>query len=125
MFKAMQLAAVQALNQGPEWFKALNAEYERRRTEAAKIFDVLGASYDADTAGLFLWGRVPSRYSENGMTAGEVISERLLHKAGVFVTPGFIFGKNGNDYVRISLCAKPEVLVEARRKTEQFIKEII
>ncbi len=125
MFKAMQLAAVKALEQGPEWFEELNAEYRRRRTEAGRIFDLLGAVYDADTAGLFLWGRVPSRYSGNGMTAGEVISERALHKAGVFITPGYIFGSNGNDYIRISLCAKPEVLAKALKRLEEHLPEIL
>ncbi len=125
MFKALQLAAVEALNQGPEWFESLNAEYERRRTAAGKIFDTLGAEYDPDTAGLFLWGRVPSSYASAGMTAGEAISERILHQAGVFITPGFIFGHNGEDYIRISLCAKPEVLDRARKEIEAVKDRIL
>ena len=125
MFKPLQLAAVEALNQSPEWFEELNSEYVRRRVAAGCIFKTLGAVYDHDTAGLFLWGRVPSEYAENGMTAGEVVSERVLRQAGVFITPGFIFGKNGNDYIRISLCAKPEVLERANKKIEKVIKNIL
>ena len=59
------------------------------------------------------------------MTAGEVVSERILRQAGVFITPGFIFGKNGNDYIRISLCAKPEVLDRANKEIEKVIKNIL
>ncbi len=125
MFKALQLAAVEALKEGPQWFEDLNAEYERRRVEAAKIFDVLGAKHDSDIAGLFLWGRVPGGYAAGNMPAGEVISERILHSAGVFITPGYIFGKNGEDYIRISLCAKPEVLVKARKRIEDKLSEIL
>lgn len=125
MFKPLQLAAVEALNQSPEWFEELNSEYVRRRVAAGCIFKTLGAVYDHDTAGLFLWGRVPSEYAGNGMTAGEVLSERILRQAGVFITPGFIFGKNGNDYIRISLCAKPEVLERANKKIEKVIKNIL
>ena len=125
MFKPLQLAAVEALNQSPEWFEELNSEYVRRRVAAGRIFKTLGAVYDHDTAGLFLWGRVPSEYAGNGMTAGEVLSERILRQAGVFITPGFIFGKNGNDYIRISLCAKPEVLERANKKIERVIKNIL
>lgn len=121
MFKPLQLAAVEALNQSPEWFEELNSEYVRRRVAAGRIFDTLGAVYDRDTAGLFLWGRVPSEYAGNGMTAGEVVSERILRQAGVFITPGFIFGKNGNDFIRISLCAKPEVLDRANKEIEKVI----
>ena len=125
MFKPLQLAAVEALNQSPEWFEELNSEYVRRRVAAGRIFKTLGAVYDHDTAGLFLWGRVPSEYAGNGMTAGEVVSERVLRQAGVFITPGFIFGKNGNDYIRISLCAKPEELERANKKIEKVIKNIL
>ena len=122
MFKPLQLAAVQALAQRPEWFSQLNEEYRRRRVLAGRIFDLLGAEYDHNSTGMFLWGRVgdlpePPCHFERpegvGKSAGEQLSDRILHKAGVFITPGFIFGKNGEDYIRISLCAKPQVLEEA------------
>ena len=124
MFKPLQLAAIQALGQPPEWFEELNSEYVRRRVAAGRILDTLGAVYDHDTAGLFLWGRVASEYAGNGMTAGEVLSERILRQAGVFITPGYIFGRNGNDYVRVSLCAKPEVLDRANKEIEKVIGTI-
>ena len=114
MFKPLQLAAVQALAQGPEWFGQLNAEYERRRVLAGEIFDLIGAEYDHDSTGMFLWGKV-------GQTDGEHVSDRLLYEAGVFITPGFIFGKNGDNYVRISLCAKPEVLREAAERIRKIM----
>lgn len=124
MFKPLQLAAVEALNQSPEWFVKLNSEYVRRRVAAGRIFDTLGAVYDHDTAGLFLWGRVPSGYAKDGMSAGEEISERVLHQAGVFITPGFIFGKNGENYIRVSLCATTEVLEAAERRIRDNIQSI-
>lgn len=124
MFKPLQLAAVEALNQSPEWFAKLNSEYVRRRVAAGRIFDTLGAVYDHDTAGLFLWGRVPSGYAKDGMSAGEVISERVLHQAGVFITPGFIFGKNGENYIRVSLCATTEVLEAAERRIRDNVQSI-
>ena len=124
MFKPLQLAAVEALNQSPEWFAKLNSEYVRRRVAAGRIFDTLGAVYDHDTAGLFLWGRVPSGYAKDGMSAGEVISERVLHQAGVFITPGFVVGKNGENYIRVSLCATTEVLEAAERRIRDNIQSI-
>ena len=120
MFKPLQLAAIEALKQGPEWFAALNEEYRRRRVLAGEIFDLLGAEYDHDSEGMFLWGRVDSTslyrdnsrlpYDEGSISAGQTVSDKILNEAGVFITPGFIFGRNGEDYVRISLCAKPETL---------------
>ena len=141
MFKPMQMAAVKALEQGPEWFAQLNDEYRRRRALAGEIFDLLGAEYDHDSSGMFLWGKVESdRWAEltchprlggasclqgrrRGSTEltvcstlGQQVSDWALYEAGVFITPGFIFGKNGEDYIRISLCAKPEILKKAAEK---------
>ncbi len=148
MFKPMQLAAVKALEQGPEWFSSLNEEYSRRKLAAGRIFDLLGVEYDRGSSGLFLWGRIDEGniflsdpessfpYGEcdtssgdgvrgeadSKKSLGEVLSDRLLYGAGVFITPGFIFGRNGRDYIRISLCAKPEVLDEAARRILNHIK---
>ena len=113
MFKPLQLAAVEALRQTEEWFTQLNAEYSRRRVLAGEIFDIIGAEYDKDSVGMFLWGRVDK--------AGAEISDKLLYEAGVFITPGFIFGKNGENYIRISLCAKPEVLEEAAKRIKSVM----
>ena len=113
MFKPLQLAAVEALRQTEEWFTQLNAEYSRRRVLAGEIFDIIGAEYDKDSVGMFLWGRVDK--------AGAEISDKLLYEAGVFITPGFIFGKKGENYIRISLCAKPEVLEEAAKRIKSVM----
>lgn len=131
MFKPMQLAAVKALEQEPEWFTGLNAGYEVRRDAAGRIFGSLGLKYDSRSGGMFLWGRVGQDNpllsgqdnADGGMSLGEMLSERLLHDAGVFITPGFIFGKNGREYVRISLCARPDVLEEARRRCIELIEK--
>ena len=113
MFKPLQLAAVEALRQTEEWFTQLNAEYSRRRVLAGEIFDIIGAEYDKDSVGMFLWGRVDK--------TGAEISDKLLYEAGVFITPGFIFGKKGENYIRISLCAKPEVLEEAAKRIKSVM----
>jgi aspartate/methionine/tyrosine aminotransferase len=128
MFKPLQMAAVQALAQGPEWFRELNDEYRRRKALAGEIFDMLGVSYDRNSTGMFLWGKVPMsdnsgaprlcevQASEPEASAGQRLSDKILYEAGVFITPGFIFGKNGEEYVRISLCSKPQVLKRAAEK---------
>ncbi len=131
MFKPLQLAAIEALKQGPEWFAALNEEYRRRRVLAGEIFDLLGAEYDHDSEGMFLWGRVDSTslyrdnsrlpYGEGSISAGQTVSDKILNEAGVFITPGFIFGHNGENYIRISLCAKPETLRLAAEKIRKVV----
>lgn len=126
MFKPLQLAAIEALRQGPEWFKELNEEYARRRVLAGEIFDLLGAEYDKDSSGMFLWGKVNpdsellKGQCAEGASIGQQMTDKILYEAGVFITPGFIFGHNGENYIRISLCAKPDVLKTAKAKIHQL-----
>jgi hypothetical protein len=127
MFRPLQLAAVQALGQGPEWFRTLNEEYGRRKVLAGKIFDIIGAKYSHDSTGMFLWGKVDKdspladNLTDDLRPLGEKVSDRILYDAGVFITPGFIFGRNGRDYIRISLCAKPEVLENAADRIRRTV----
>lgn len=127
MFKPLQMAAVKALSSGPEWFEGVNTEYRRRRVVAEEIFRTIGARFDPSAAGLFLWGRIsadnPLLASENpeGKCLAERISDRLLYEAGVFITPGLIFGRNGEEYVRISLCAPEQTLSEALERIKKSI----
>ena len=113
MFRPLQIAATRALAQGPEWFEALNAEYRRRRAAAAKIMDLLGAKYNPCSQGLFLWGRI-----EGDSIA---LSDFLLEKAGVFITPGDIFGSNGRGHMRISLCHNVPVYERAVEKIKAIL----
>ena len=115
MFRGIQEAAVVALNSGKEWYDELNKEYAKRREVACKIMDVLGCQYDNNAGGLYVWGRVPS---------GEAVewSDKFLYEAGVFLTPGFIFGSNGAKYLRISLCANVPTLTKALEKISVVCK---
>ena len=115
MYRAMQLAAVKALDAEADWYEGNNANYASRRKTAGEIMEALGCSYDKSQVGMFLWGRIPEHYADV-----EELTERVLHEARVFIVPGFIFGSNGSRYIRISLCAKNEQLEEALKR----IKEI-
>ena len=108
-FRGIQLAAAEALHNTEEWHHEFNIEnYARRRHYAEQIMDVLGCTYDPNQVGMFLWGRIP-----DSIQNVEDLTERVLHEARVFITPGFIFGSNGERYIRISLCAKEEKIQEA------------
>ena len=128
MFKPLQMAAVKALLQGPEWFRDLNAVYAQRKVLAGAIFDQLGVHYDMASCGLFLWGRVEADNPYAALTPaedktlGERVSDTLLYRSDVFITPGFIFGKNGENYIRISLCAKENVLMQARERIAAILQ---
>ena len=114
-FRGIQLAAAEAYNNSEAWHREYNIEtYARRRQFAEQIMDVLGCTYDKNQVGMFLWGKFPSIYNNV-----EDLTERVLHEARVFITPGFIFGSNGERYSRISLCAKEEKIQEALRRIEK------
>ena len=112
-FRGLQLAAAEAFNTNDEaWHREYNVDvYKRRRRIAEKIMTALGCSFDAQQVGMFLWGRIPGHYADV-----EKLTERVLHEAKVFITPGFIFGENGKRYVRLSLCAKEKQLEEALQR---------
>lgn len=113
-FRPLQLAAAQAYQNDAAWHHEANIEtYRRRRELAGHIMDTLHCSYDPEQVGMFLWGRIPESYAQV-----EELTERVLHEARVFLTPGFIFGSNGARYIRISLCAKEEKIAEALQRIE-------
>ena len=98
MFLGIQKGAVEALNSSKDWFKELNKAYTKRRKIVWEIFDILGCYYNKESAGLFVWAKLPT-----GRSAMEY-TDQLLKEKEVFMTPGSIFGKNGKDYIRASLC---------------------
>ncbi|MDO4980231.1 MAG: aminotransferase class I/II-fold pyridoxal phosphate-dependent enzyme [Prevotellaceae bacterium] len=113
-FRGIQLAAAEAYNNSDEWHREANINtYRRRRAIAEEIMTVLGCQYDPEQVGMFLWGKIPERYAD-----AEELTERVLHEARVFITPGFIFGSNGKRYIRISLCAKDEKMNEALERVK-------
>ena len=117
MFRPMQLAAVQAYHNSEEWHATYNFDvYQRRRNLAEQIMTTLGCTFDPEQVGMFLWGRIPDHYADV-----EQLTEKILHEARVFITPGFIFGSNGNRYIRISLCAKEEKIKEALQRIQQIL----
>lgn len=115
-FRPLQLAAAKAYENTDEWHTLANVEtYASRRKVAEDIMTQLGCTFDPSQQGMFLWGRIPE-----GMAGAETLTERVLHEAKVFIAPGFIFGSNGERYVRISLCAKVEDMEEALRRIRQL-----
>lgn len=98
-FGPMQLAAAEALKADEDWYKGMNEVYRRRRLIAEDILTALGCTWDPNQSGLFLWGRIPDAWADAGSLA-----DKVLYEADVFITPGFIFGSQGNRYVRLSLC---------------------
>lgn len=117
-FRPAMEAAVEALNCDKKWFEELNEVYSRRRKIAEKIMLALGCTFDSKQRGLFLWGRIP-----DAEKSSESFADRILYQARVFLTPGFIFGSNGERYIRISLCATEEKMNEALTRIINELKQ--
>jgi len=117
MLLPVQLAAAEALNNPESWYEEINSVYLKRRKIAGEIMKALGCKFDPDQTGLFLWGRIPENIEScNSLT------DDLLNKAHLFITPGFIFGKNGERYIRISLCADEKTLLNAKERVVKYSK---
>lgn len=111
MFLPVQLAAAKALSLTKEWHDEVNAVYRRRREKVFELLDLLNCTYSKEQAGLFVWAKVPEKYKD-----GYVLSDEILYKSNVFITPGGIFGSAGKKYVRVSLCSNEGILEEARQR---------
>jgi len=108
MFYGIQKGAIAALNSGTEWFDKLNETYGKRRELIFTLADNLGCTYNRDTAGLFVWAKLPA-----GIKNAEAYVDSILYDKHIFLTPGTVFGSAGEGYVRFSLCAPEETIKEA------------
>jgi aspartate/methionine/tyrosine aminotransferase len=108
MFLPLQLAAAKALQLDGEWHNSVNEIYKRRQVKVFELLDLMNCSYDNKQAGMFVWASIPNPYND-----GYSLSDEVLQKANVFITPGGIFGSNGNKYVRVSLCCTEDKITEA------------
>ena len=109
MFYPIQAAADTALALGEEWFKELNDIYYGREKQAYELLDALGCKYREHQAGLFVWAELPESYEGDSFA----FSDEVMDKCDVFLTPGGIFGSEGNRYIRITLCCPEELLKKA------------
>jgi aspartate/methionine/tyrosine aminotransferase len=116
MFLPVQLAAAKALSLDKDWYDSVNAVYEKRRVKARKLLQMLESNPSEEQRGMFLWAKVPSKFKD-----AYELSDLVLNEASVFITPGGIFGSAGDQYLRISLCAKEERFEEAIERIEKML----
>jgi LL-diaminopimelate aminotransferase len=116
MFLPLQLAAAKALSLGKDWYDGVNKVYRERRTWVYQLLEQLGCEFDRGQAGMFVWAKVPGEYKD-----GYALSDKVLYDAGVFITPGGIFGKAGEGYIRVSLCSTAEKLQESISRTSKLL----
>ncbi len=116
MFRPMQEAATRALNLEQKWYEEVNKVYKKRKKLVLKIMSLLGCTWQEDQAGMFIWAKIPDSYSSS-----KELSDKILYEANVFITPGFIFGNQGEKHIRISLCTNEEKLQESINRIENII----
>lgn len=112
MYKPLQLAAVKALQIGPDWYQQLNSTYQKRKALACEILSKLGCTWEGDQSGLFIWAKVKQDHADE-------LVDWLLYEKDLFITPGHIFGERGKQYIRISLCVNEAMYREALNRLEK------
>jgi LL-diaminopimelate aminotransferase len=117
MFLPVQLAAAKALSLDKNWYNSINEIYGSRRELVFDLLDLIGCSFSRQQAGLFVWAKIPATYAD-----GYALSDAMLYGAGVFITPGGIFGTAGDGFVRVSLCNTVEKLNEAIERVRSAIQ---
>ena len=111
MFKPVMYATIEALKLEQSWYDSVNEKYNERRTLVYQIADKLGCEYRKDQVGMFVWARIP-----DGEISGEQYADKLLHEYSLFVPPGMIFGNEGDQHIRFSLCSDPEIFKEVLKR---------
>ena len=107
-FKPAQLAAITALELGPDWYDHQNDIYRERRHAAEALMRRIGAEPEPGQQGMFVWARIPGTYPD-----AYALSDELLRRTHLFITPGGIFGEAGNRFLRSSLCSPVSVFETA------------
>ncbi len=110
MFYGIQKGAIAALQLGKDWFESQNEIYTKRRNLIFQLAQKMNCTFDINSVGLFVWAKLPE-----GKQSEEFI-DYLLYEKHLFLTPGTIFGNNGEGYIRFSLCVKEENIVEAIKR---------
>lgn len=110
MFYGVQMGAVNALKLDESWFNKINDIYLKRKKIVLEICDILNLSYDSKSVGMFVWAKINSKKSSKELT------DYLLYEKNIFVAPGFIFGKNGEGYIRFSLCLDKQLIIKAKSR---------
>lgn len=113
MFFGIQQGAIAALKADASWFESLNTIYRKRRKLVEKLATKLGAEFDSESVGLFVWAKLPK-----GSVDAETFIDNILHKQHIFITPGTIFGSQGDGYIRFSLCVPETTIEEAINRIE-------
>ncbi|WP_419212457.1 pyridoxal phosphate-dependent aminotransferase [Maribacter sp. X9] len=113
MFYGIQKGAIAALESSDDWFVELNKVYSARRELVFQLADKLNCVYDRKAVGMFVWAKLPE-----GSTTSEEFIDRILYEKDLFITPGTIFGSNGEGYIRFSLCIAEEKIKEAIKRFE-------
>ncbi|MFN5333630.1 MAG: pyridoxal phosphate-dependent aminotransferase [Bacteroidota bacterium] len=124
MFLPVQLAAAKALTLGKDWYAHLNHIYAQRRNRVFELLDLLNCTYEIGQAGMFVWAKVNQHNgTDHPLGKGGALSDLVLYEAGVFITPGGIFGDAGKDYVRVSLCANEEKISDSIVRIKNALTE--
>lgn len=118
MFLPVQLAAAKALSLGKEWYETVNATYRKRREKVFELLNLIQCKYSTTQAGMFVWAAIPSSYKD-----GYALSDEVLYNANVFITPGGIFGSEGDQYIRVSLCATEQKIEESIQRIKASQQE--
>ncbi len=113
MFYPLQAGAAAALRLPESWFKSQNAIYALRKEKILELAFFLNCVPTKDQTGMFVWARVPKG------TTSEAFVDDLLHRHSIFTAPGFIFGSQGEGYIRFSLCTSEENIDRAIKRIKK------
>ena len=114
MFYGIQQGAIAALGIEKSWQEELNAVYRSRRAKVEELATVLNTTFDPKSVGMFLWCKLPQ-----GSPSAETFIDQILYEKDIFITPGTIFGSQGEGFIRFSLCIDEQKIQTAINRLQK------
>jgi LL-diaminopimelate aminotransferase len=112
--QAIQYAAVEALHGSQEHIAERNAILQRRRDKLVKVLKEIGLKARIPQATFYVWAKIPQGYTSMDFT------KKLLDEAGIAVTPGIGYGKEGDGYIRFSLTISDDRLEQGMNRLSSW-----
>jgi alanine-synthesizing transaminase len=120
-FQPIQIAAIVAMNEAPDFPKVVNDTYQARRDALCDGLIRIGWHVTRPRGTMFLWAPIPEPYKEMGSLA---FSSFLVRDAEVATSPGVGFGPGGDGHVRFALIENEQRIGQAIRNLRRALTKL-
>jgi alanine-synthesizing transaminase len=120
-FQPIQIAAIVAMNEAPDYPKLVNEIYQSRRDALCDGLARIGWPVAKPKGTMFVWAPLPEPYREMGSLE---FAKMLITDAKVATSPGLGFGPGGDGFVRFALIENEQRVQQAVRNLRKALHRL-